>query len=126
MKGGRDGILPKQCFVSLNFIIFLLFGGLQTMWGPVVGAILLTALPEVLRFSNEYRLILYGLVIVLVVLRRPDGLLTRTPTGRAVRLSKWTLVPARPVHHASPDQHRPLPASLGRASDSVPLKAAAQ
>jgi hypothetical protein len=97
------------------------------MWGPVVGAILLTALPEVLRFSNEYRLILYGLVIVLVVLRRPDGLLTRVPTGRAVRLSKWTLVPARRVHQASAEQHdRPLPASLRRVADSVPLKAAAQ
>src|SRR5215510_680692 len=114
-------------FVSLNFIIFLLFGGLQTMWGPVVGAILLTALPEILRFSNQYRLILYGLVIVLVVLRRPDGLLTRIPTGRAVRLLRWTLVPARPVMQTSPEQHnRSLPASLRRIADSVPLKAAAQ
>ena len=114
-------------FVSLNFVIFLLFGGLQTMWGPVLGAVLLTALPEILRFSNQYRLILYGLVIVLVVLRRPDGLLTRTPTGRAVRLSRWTLVPARPVKQTSPEQHkRPLPASLRRIADSVPLKAAAQ
>ena len=57
-------------FVSLNFIIFLLFGGLQTVWGPVLGAVLLTVLPEVLRFTNEYRLILYGLIIVVVVLRR--------------------------------------------------------
>jgi branched-chain amino acid transport system permease protein len=106
-------------FVSLNFIIFLLFGGLQTLWGPVVGAILLTALPEMLRFSNQYRLILYGLVIVLVVLRRPDGLLTRTPTGRAVRLSKWTLVPARPVNPTLLEQReRPLPASLRIAAAS--------
>ena len=73
-------------FVSLNFIIFLLFGGLQTMWGPVVGAVLLTALPEMLRFSSQYRLILYGLIIVLVVLLRPDGLLTRRPTGRGLKL----------------------------------------
>ena len=29
-------------FVSLNFIIFLLFGGLQTLWGPMLGAVLLT------------------------------------------------------------------------------------
>ena len=36
-------------FVSLNFIIFLLFGGLQTLWGPVFGATVLTALPELLR-----------------------------------------------------------------------------
>ena len=33
-------------FVSLNFIIFLLFGGLQTLWGPMLGAVLLTVLPE--------------------------------------------------------------------------------
>src|SRR5262249_56021027 len=84
-------------FVSLNFIIFLLFGGLQTLWGPVLGAVLLTVLPEVLRFTNEYRLILYGLIIVIVVLRRPDGLLTRTPPGRALTLFAYTLVPSPPI-----------------------------
>jgi len=100
-------------FVSLNFIIFLLFGGLQTLWGPVLGAVLLTALPEMLRFTNEYRLILYGLIIVLVVLLRPDGLLTRTPAGRAVRILGYTLVPARPVAMRAVDVGtRPLPAYL--------------
>ena len=100
-------------FVSLNFIIFLLFGGLQTLWGPVLGAVVLTALPEMLRFTNEYRLILYGLIIVLVVLLRPDGLLTRTPTGRAVRILGYTLVPARPVAMRAVDVGtRPLPAYL--------------
>jgi branched-chain amino acid transport system permease protein len=68
-------------FVSLNYIIFLLFGGLQTIWGPVLGAVLLTVLPEALRFANEYRLIIYGFIIVAVVLWRPDGLLWRRPTG---------------------------------------------
>jgi branched-chain amino acid transport system permease protein len=100
-------------FVSLNFIIFLLFGGLQTLWGPVLGAVLLTALPEMLRFTNEYRLILYGLIIVLVVLLRPDGLLTRTPTGRSIRLFGYTLVPARAVTARAADARaRPLPAYL--------------
>jgi len=100
-------------FVSLNFIIFLLFGGLQTLWGPVLGAVVLTALPEMLRFTNEYRLILYGLIIVLVVLLRPDGLLTRTPTGRAIRILGFTLVPARPVAMRAVDVGtRPLPAYL--------------
>lgn len=68
-------------FVSLNYIIFLLFGGLQTIWGPVLGAVLLTVLPEALRFADEFRLIIYGLIIVAVVLWRPDGLLRRRPTG---------------------------------------------
>src|SRR6478672_1093650 len=80
-------------FVSLNFIIFLLFGGLQTLWGPMLGAVLLTVLPETLRFTNEYRLILYGLIIVVVVLRRPEGLLTRTPLGRELKLFGFTLRP---------------------------------
>ena len=68
-------------FVSLNYIIFLLFGGLQTVWSPVLGAVLLTTLPEALRFANEYRMIAYGLIIVAVVLWRPDGLLRRRPIG---------------------------------------------
>ncbi len=73
-------------FISLTFIIFLLVGGLQSLWGPVLAAVVLTALPELTRFANEYRLILYGLVIVLVVLFRPDGMVTRTPTGQRNRL----------------------------------------
>ncbi len=102
-------------FVSLNFIIYLLFGGLQTMWGPVLGAVLLTALPEALRFTSEYRLILFGLIIVLVVLVRPNGLLTRTPTGRATRLFGYTLVPARHVTDRTTDTKiQPIPEYLLR------------
>jgi branched-chain amino acid transport system permease protein len=100
-------------FVSLNFIIFLLFGGLQTLWGPVLGAAVLTALPELLRFTSQYRLIVYGLIIVLVVLLRPQGVLTRRPTGQGRRLFGLTLVPPRRVGElpASPAA-RPLPLGL--------------
>jgi branched-chain amino acid transport system permease protein len=102
-------------FVSLNFIIYLLFGGLQTMWGPVFGAVLLTALPEALRFTSEYRLILFGLIIVLVVLVRPNGLLTRTPTGQAIRLFGYTLVPARQVTSRTAETKiQPIPEYLLR------------
>ena len=82
-------------FVSLNFIIFLLFGGMQTMWGPVLGAILLTALPEALRFAKEYRLIVYGLIIVIVILKRPQGLLTRIPTGLPKKIFGFEIAPGR-------------------------------
>src|SRR4051794_24970796 len=68
-------------FVSLNYIIFLLFGGMYTLWGPILGAVILTVAPEALRFANEYRMILYGLIIVAVVLWRPEGLVKRRPTG---------------------------------------------
>jgi branched-chain amino acid transport system permease protein len=90
-------VTPSQLgfFVSLNFIIFLLFGGLQTLAGPVLGAVVLTALPEALRFANEYRLIIYGFIIVIVMLWRPDGLLARRPLGAARRILGLTLRHAR-------------------------------
>lgn len=97
-------------FVSLNYIIFLLFGGLQTMWGPVLGAILLTVLPEALRFANEYRLIVYGVIIIAVVLWRPDGLLHRVPLGVPQRLFGIRLSPGRPARAtASQSSGAPLP-----------------
>lgn len=73
-------ITPSQMgfFYSLNFIVFLLAGGIQTLWGPVLAAVLLTAGPELLRFANEYRLIGYGLIIVIVVMWRPSGLIGRS------------------------------------------------
>jgi ABC-type branched-subunit amino acid transport system permease subunit len=93
-------------FVSLNFIIFLLFGGMQTMWGPVLGAVLLTALPEALRFAKEYRLIVYGLIIVIVILKRPQGLLSRTPTGREKKLFGFLLLAERPPQAPSHVKHQ--------------------
>jgi branched-chain amino acid transport system permease protein len=90
-------VSPSQLgfFVSLNYVIFLLFGGLQTLAGPVLGAVVLTALPEALRFASQYRLILYGLIIILVMLWRPDGALLRVPTGAERRLFGKTLRQAR-------------------------------
>jgi branched-chain amino acid transport system permease protein len=89
-------VTPSQMgfYNSLNYIIFLLFGGMQVLWGPLLASLLLTAAPEVLRFANEYRLILYGLIIVLVVLWRPNGLLTRRPTGMRLRWLRAAQAPA--------------------------------
>jgi len=85
-------------FPSLTIVIFLLFGGLYSLWGPVLAAILLTTLPEVLRFTNEYRMIFYGMLITIVILRRPEGILRRqgtrfpkngpTPVATAVSTSR--------------------------------------
>jgi branched-chain amino acid transport system permease protein len=73
-------ISPSQLgfLYSLNYIVFLLAGGIQTLWGPVLATILLSGIPELLRFANEYRLIIYGLIIVAVVMWRPNGLITRS------------------------------------------------
>ena len=50
-------------------------GGFTNVVGPVVGATLLTSLPEILRFARDYRDTINGLVLIAVILFRPQGLL---------------------------------------------------
>jgi branched-chain amino acid transport system permease protein len=77
-------------FPSFYIQIYAIFGGSYTMWGPILGAGVLTLLPQVLRFAAVYRFALYGLSIVLVILWRPQGLLTRVPTGATPRIPLFT------------------------------------
>lgn len=67
--------------LSLNYLVYVVVGGMHTFWGALFGSYLLTALPEVLRFSVADRYILYGLFLVVVVLLRPQGLIVRRPIG---------------------------------------------
>ena len=62
---------------SFDLLIFLALGGIRTFTGALLGAALLTLLPEVLRFSMEHRYILYGVILVLLMVFRPNGLLSR-------------------------------------------------
>jgi branched-chain amino acid transport system permease protein len=52
----------------------VIVGGMGTMIGPVIGAIVLTFLPELLRGFGELRLMIYGLALMLVVLFMPGGI----------------------------------------------------
>lgn len=75
---------------SIIFLAFVLIGGSRTFWGPVVGGILLTALPEVLRglssvngvplwlgqFLKDGRLIIFGVLIVVGTIFYPKGIIT--------------------------------------------------
>ncbi|WP_223476402.1 branched-chain amino acid ABC transporter permease [Oricola indica] len=59
---------------SLNAILAVILGGSGTLFGPLVGAALTVALPEVLRVAETYRLIIYGVGLVIVVIFLPRGL----------------------------------------------------
>ena len=50
-------------------------GGLGTLRGPIFGAILITSLPEMLRFADNYRALVYALLLVIMVRFMPGGLL---------------------------------------------------
>ena len=55
------------------FLIMVILGGAGTFWGVVIAGLLMSALPEVLRFSNELRMVIYGVILVVVVLVMPQG-----------------------------------------------------
>jgi len=58
---------------SILFLIFTIFGGVQVFWGPLFGAFVLTFVPELLRFIQNWRMELYGALLILMMIIRPEG-----------------------------------------------------
>jgi len=63
---------------SIEIVVMVILGGMGRTAGVVVAAILLTLLPEVLRQFSEYRMIIYSLLIIVLMMARPQGLFTWT------------------------------------------------
>ena len=59
---------------SSDFVIYLYAGGVGSISGAIMGAAALTILPEVLRFLQNWRLVIYGLLLLCVILLQPKGL----------------------------------------------------
>jgi len=59
-----------------NVLIYAIVGGTGAFGGPMLGATLMTVLPETLRFLKDYRLIFNGLVLLGIILFLPNGLLS--------------------------------------------------
>lgn len=71
------GFISPEVFdfsIMINTLLMVIGGGLGTVLGPVVGAIIFTQLPELLRFSDEWRLVIYGAILVALVRFLPRGL----------------------------------------------------
>lgn len=62
--------------VSTMAILYVILGGMYTFWGAVAGAVIFSILPEMLRFMQDWRLSLYGAVLVLMLIFRPSGIIT--------------------------------------------------
>ena len=60
--------------MALVSIFYVAVGGMYTFSGPIVGAVVLTLLPEIFRFAADYRMILYGVVVIIVVIIFPRGI----------------------------------------------------
>ncbi|HUW69203.1 MAG TPA: branched-chain amino acid ABC transporter permease [bacterium] len=69
---------------STELTIIVIFGGIGSISGSVLGALLLTALPEIFRAFSDWRLVFYGLAVIVIMVGRPQGLLggmELTPAG---------------------------------------------
>ena len=62
---------------SAIWIIMVFFGGRDSLTGTIIGATMLSALPEVLRFASEWRVLIYCVIILLIINFRPAGLFGR-------------------------------------------------
>ena len=72
------GILGAKNFdfnKSIDILVIVVLGGLGSFTGSAIGAIVLTILPEMLRGFNDYRMFIYALMLILMMMFRPSGLL---------------------------------------------------
>jgi len=60
---------------AIEFLIFAIFGGIQIFWGPIFGALALTFIPEFLRAIQEWRMELYGALLIVMMIVRPQGVI---------------------------------------------------
>jgi branched-chain amino acid transport system permease protein len=71
-----------QLIVSINVVALIVVGGMGSIPGVIVGAIALIGLPELLREVSEFRYLIYGITLIIMMLARPEGLWPSTATKR--------------------------------------------
>ncbi len=82
------GYLQPKMFMmvkSTEYTIMVIFGGMGSITGSVVGTVLLCALPELLRAVGDWRLVFYGLAVIVIMIVRPKGLMG----GKELRLGYY-------------------------------------
>ncbi|MDI6870675.1 MAG: branched-chain amino acid ABC transporter permease [Bacillota bacterium] len=69
-------ISPKalESYITLNVVTMVIIGGEGTLIGPILGAILVTLLPEVLRVAENFRLVIFGFILLLTIIYAPSGI----------------------------------------------------
>jgi len=68
---------------STELIVMVIFGGMHSLTGAILATLALTSLPELLRAAQAWRLVVYGALVVVIMVARPEGL-----------MGSWELTPA--------------------------------
>ncbi len=83
--------------LAISAVTYAMVGGLGSYWGAVFGAVLLISLTEGLRFAKEFRLIIYGALIIVTMVFRPRGVIDEAFVLRARALFR-----RRPTAESAP------------------------
>lgn len=77
----QGSIFPDNfnLMVSINTLCLIILGGLGNQFGVILGALALIALPDMLRGFSDYRMILFALLLITMMIVRPQGFLPRRP-----------------------------------------------
>ena len=75
---------------AVEILLFAVLGGSNVVWGPLLGSVILTSLPEVLRSAAIYREMIYGTILVVMMTFRPQGLLDETTLQNWKRRLRWS------------------------------------
>ena len=69
-------LCPEEMTVALtiNLLVIVFIGGVGRLRGVVIGAVLFTVLPEILRIAPTWRLVIYGGLLLAIVIKWPEGL----------------------------------------------------
>ena len=76
--GSKQGFVSPESFIFMESVLIVsmvVLGGLGSMRGVMLGAVLITVLPELFRNFTQYRFLIFGCVMILIMLVRPQGLL---------------------------------------------------
>ncbi|MDI9460518.1 MAG: branched-chain amino acid ABC transporter permease [Saccharofermentanales bacterium] len=124
-----QGVLEPQFFdynQSINFMVMVVLGGIGSLTGSVISAFFLTLLPEILRGLAVYRTLIYSVVLVLLMLYRPEGLLGQKELSQRLfaRLLGRNGLRTSPQSgvggsSASPQENIPVSGTAERKADSA-------
>ena len=72
----QKAIFPADftLFISINVLVLIIIGGIGSIPGVLLGATVLVGLPEVLREVQDYRILAYGALLVIMMIVKPEGL----------------------------------------------------
>jgi branched-chain amino acid transport system permease protein len=92
--------------VSINVLAVVILGGMGSIPGVVVGAFVLVGLPELLREFAEYRLLIYGVILMAIMIVRPEGLIPSR--RRQLELHEEEVLEEQFAHRTGDDTAAPI------------------